>query len=121
MHVWMPHVKSSRIGAAGCLVATMNRVVQFPAYHESPINATPKELATSQDKVAKIFGATGVGKDFIGGFCIGKVSQVNDQIGNLGFMEFETAAIHGYLSGSFATEQVGVPNLTYLREDGKEL
>ena len=109
------------MGAAGCLVATTNRVVQFPAYYTSPTAATPGELATWQDKLPKTFDVTGGGNAFIGGFCIGLVSQMNDQIGNHGFMEFEIAAIYGNVSASFAIEQVGMPKLTRGREDGKEL
>lgn len=41
---------------------------------------------------------------------------MNDQIGNLGFMEFETAAIYPNVSASFAIKQVGMPKLTYRRE-----
>lgn len=110
-----------RMGAAGCLIASIDRFVQFPAYHTPPRNATPEELTIWQDQINKVFDVTGGGNAFMGGFCIGLTSQRNKDIVKNDFADVEIAAIYGTVSASFAIEQVGMPKLSYHLEDGKEL
>lgn len=96
------------MGPAGCLVATTTRSANFPAYHTAPANRTTEEHATWQ-KLTKTFDVTGGGNAFLGGFCAGLASQMNEQIDHDGFVDFETAAIFGNVAASFAIEQVGMP------------
>lgn len=110
-----------RTGAAGCVVASHQRLLSFPAYHRPPIDCAAEKLAAWHDRKTKTWDITGGGNAFLGGFCMGLLSWSNDQVNNHGFTDFEFAAVYGSVAASFAIEQVGMPNLSRRKEDGKEL
>ena len=109
-----------RRGEFGCLVASHDRITNFPAYHTPPMNSTSEEaLAWYASKTAN-WDVTGGGNAFLGGFCAGLLYRPNDQIDNLGFTDFEHAAIYGSVAASFAIEQISMPKLSQSLS-GKEL
>lgn len=95
-----------RMGGDGCVVATMTRTFQMPAYH------------TPETYDPQTFDVTGAGNTFMGGFAAGLVSH--DELNTKGMTEFEVAAVYGQVASSFAIEQVGMPKLTH-DEDGNDL
>ena len=94
-----------RMGAEGCLVATMGKRMRIPAWH-------------SHATIAPGFDVTGGGNTFMGGFAAGILAS--DSLHEGSFTKFEIGAIYGTVAASYAIEQVGMPKLSY-RSDGTEL
>lgn len=103
-----------RLAERGCYVAQVVRHMLLPAFHQArdELKGNEKENWTE-----KVVDPTGGGNAFLGGFCIGLLSNPN----SFGMTEFEIGAIHGTVAASFAIEQPGMPRLSRHEEDGQEL
>ena len=102
-----------RMGEDGCFVASHTRNVALPAYHTPLKDIKHEDRATWKNKVVD---PTGGGNAFLGGYCIGLLT---DEWSDLGLTPFEGAALLGSVTSSFAIEQSGMPELTY--HEGQEL
>lgn len=104
-----------RMGEDGCFVASHTRNLTLPAYHTPLKNTNEEDRASWKNKVAD---PTGGGNAFLGGYCIGLLTDEWRDLGP-GLTPFEGAALTGSIAASFAIEQPGIPKLTY--REGKEL
>ena len=114
-----------RLGERGCYCAQFVRHTFFPSFHgPSSDPAAEKfyrdlhEFKVPRKKNAKkVVDPTGGGNAFLGGFCIGLLTERHPG----GLTEFEVACIYGSVAASFAIEQVGMPRLSYSETDKREL
>ncbi|KAL9137323.1 MAG: hypothetical protein Q9175_001477 [Cornicularia normoerica] len=104
-----------RMGEDGCFVASHTRSITLPAYHTPLKNVKQEDRATWKNKVAD---PTGGGNAFLGGYCIGLLTDEWHDLGP-GLTPFEGAALLGSIAAGFAIEQPGMPTLSY--HDGEEL
>ena len=103
-----------RLGADGCVVASEKRLFKIPAYHIPPIDNN----SASDFRVKDV---TGGGNTFLGGFCKGLLARREGSMNSHGLNENEIGAIYGSVAASFAIEQIGMPKMSYRKEDGQEL
>jgi len=101
-----------RRGEKGCYVASPHRHLSIPAYHQ-PRSETPAEERSQW--MQRVLDPTGGGNTFLGGFCVGLLDAVAEDVDRL-----ENAALYGSVAASFAIEQVGMAELSH-SNDGQEL
>lgn len=101
-----PSAVAVRCGEAGCYIATFHRHFEMPAYHPCPAQPSPEESSIRENKVVDPAGAS---HSFLGGFCIGLLSDPHPR----GLNDFEVGGIYGSVAASFAIEQVGLPRVNF--------
>ncbi len=115
-----------RLGERGCYCAQSSRHTSFPAFHspssESRVEniqseAIQPEVEEQQLKNRIVVDPTGGGNAFLGGFCIGLLTDFHARR----LTNFEVACMYGSVAASFAIEQVGMPKLSYSENDEREL
>lgn len=113
-----------RLGERGCYCAQSARHTSFPAFYgfsSKSDNTQIEEVQHRSEKrkfeSGKVVDPTGGGNAFLGGFCIGLMTEPH--AGRL--TDFEVACMYGSVAASFAIEQVGMPKLSYSERDGREL
>ncbi|MCJ1457721.1 hypothetical protein MMC28_008090 [Mycoblastus sanguinarius] len=113
----LPKAVVIRLGAKGCFVYQDGRCVSIPACHKPVEDLNGVERATWKDKVVDV---TGGGNAFLGGFCMGLMSEEFPDH-EKAITVFERAAIYGSVAASFAIEQIGMPKKSNDEGNGKEL